>query len=284
MFRFIISAIALVVVSVCGAQDLIYTHHNEVIPAKVEQIKDYFIVYKKYENLDGPLYEISKNKIDSILYENGSKDNFYNQRTTSIQQRGRAINEGYGSSYIKEAFIGSKGKLQDKKNTLSAGYAAVVSNDYYSLSYEDINAFQISYQRLLWKNRIGVNATSYIGLNTEAYGAGLNALYFIKRKGMYKIGLGPEFMLSRFVSQYSRYYDDFGYSQIFSGMSNITSWSFNIYQSFDIAGKYVISAELIPGSVSSNSFLDKKPKSNNMYNRYDHSNFFMFRAGVGYRF
>lgn len=53
-----------------------YTCEGSLIPAKVIEISDNKIKYKKSNNLNGPLYVIDKSTITMIEYKNGTKEVF----------------------------------------------------------------------------------------------------------------------------------------------------------------------------------------------------------------
>ena len=61
---------------VCYSQDMITTKSGEDIKAKVLEITFHEVKYKKAENIEGPIYTISKSDILLIRYGNGSKDMF----------------------------------------------------------------------------------------------------------------------------------------------------------------------------------------------------------------
>lgn len=56
------------------AQDTLYTVAGEKICAKVTEITDTELKYKKTSNLDGPTYVVNKNSIALIEYKNGTKE------------------------------------------------------------------------------------------------------------------------------------------------------------------------------------------------------------------
>ncbi|MBL4624422.1 MAG: energy transducer TonB [Flavobacteriales bacterium] len=58
------------------AQDVICTTDGDSIIAKIQLIDKEEIRYKKYSNLDGPDYGVSRSMVSVIVYENGSKDRF----------------------------------------------------------------------------------------------------------------------------------------------------------------------------------------------------------------
>ena len=75
--------------STCAfAQDKIITRSSSVIEAKVIEIGNDFIKYKRFSNQDGPVYSIPKKDITTIWYENGEEETFENSNlsTPSVPQ------------------------------------------------------------------------------------------------------------------------------------------------------------------------------------------------------
>lgn len=66
----------LVVSCFVSAQDTIYKYSGDTILAKVLEIGIENVKYSKFDNLDGPVYYLSKWEISSITYQNGATDNF----------------------------------------------------------------------------------------------------------------------------------------------------------------------------------------------------------------
>jgi hypothetical protein len=64
-------------------QDVIVRKNGEEIKARVEQILDTEIKYRKADNLTGPIYSIKKADVFMIKYENGTKDVFTEQPVIS---------------------------------------------------------------------------------------------------------------------------------------------------------------------------------------------------------
>ena len=77
--------IAIVSLLLCGstlfAQDIITKKDGTDIQAKVTEVSDSQIVFKKYSNLDGPSYKMDVADILMITYENGERE-MYNVETT----------------------------------------------------------------------------------------------------------------------------------------------------------------------------------------------------------
>lgn len=77
MKSFIFSFLASIfIIPVCFSQDIITKKTNEVINAKVLEVKVLEITYKKFDNPDGPIYTILKSEVLKIQYENGTIDIF----------------------------------------------------------------------------------------------------------------------------------------------------------------------------------------------------------------
>ncbi len=57
-----------------GAQDLITKVDGEEILSKVMEVSDREIKYKRWDNLEGPIYTMSKSKIRTVVYENGYEE------------------------------------------------------------------------------------------------------------------------------------------------------------------------------------------------------------------
>jgi hypothetical protein len=65
------------------AQDIIVKNDKTEIKAKIEEITETTIKYKKFEMLDGPIYNINVNDVFMIMYKNGAKE--YIQAKTNTQ-------------------------------------------------------------------------------------------------------------------------------------------------------------------------------------------------------
>lgn len=72
-------AIMILIITLCyakmvKAQDLIIKSDKSEIKSKVMEITETSIKYKKWENIEGPIYNISKNDVFMIVYANGKRD------------------------------------------------------------------------------------------------------------------------------------------------------------------------------------------------------------------
>ena len=62
--------------SVAYGQDVVSFRNGNTVKAKVIEIDDTSIKYKRFDNLDGPVFTVKKNDVESIKYKNGSTDHF----------------------------------------------------------------------------------------------------------------------------------------------------------------------------------------------------------------
>jgi hypothetical protein len=62
--------------NILSAQDILTKKNGEDIKAKVLEVTNNEVKYKKFDNLNGPLFTILKSELLLIRYENGSKDIF----------------------------------------------------------------------------------------------------------------------------------------------------------------------------------------------------------------
>lgn len=70
---------AFIIIFLCTnlfCQDTIVMRDNSKLIAKVLEISTTEVKYKRFDNIDGPDYEVSKNDVSSITYSNGLKDMF----------------------------------------------------------------------------------------------------------------------------------------------------------------------------------------------------------------
>lgn len=68
--------IMLIICELSFAQDIIVTKDNQRIDAKIIEVSETTIKYKKTTNLDGPTFSIQTDKISSVVYQNGNVQTF----------------------------------------------------------------------------------------------------------------------------------------------------------------------------------------------------------------
>lgn len=88
----------------CGvaahAQDRIYTNKGTIYEAKVKEIGIRNIIYKKWNNQDGPDYVIAKSEVARIKYQNGDEERFGDDNNKMTSKSGRRSTSLYGRNII----------------------------------------------------------------------------------------------------------------------------------------------------------------------------------------
>lgn len=72
----ILLLLMLLTVTLMNAQDVIVKNDGSTIICKVSEVGTSEVKYKKFSNLDGPMYSISVEDIQNINFENGEKEEF----------------------------------------------------------------------------------------------------------------------------------------------------------------------------------------------------------------
>jgi hypothetical protein len=95
------------------SQDLITKKNGEDLKVKVLEVNISEIKYKKFDNLNGPIFSILKSEVLIIRYENGTKDifNFENKEITTIANSQEAVNDLFrqGQTDASKYYKGYKG-------------------------------------------------------------------------------------------------------------------------------------------------------------------------------
>ncbi|MDR1121262.1 MAG: hypothetical protein LBM08_10125 [Dysgonamonadaceae bacterium] len=97
-------------VNAVWSQDIITLKSGDEIKAKVQEVGLSDVKYKKYGNLDGPVYTLLKTEIFMIKYENGEKDIFKDEPAVSppvspedprktLEFESESMDEGFKNAY-----------------------------------------------------------------------------------------------------------------------------------------------------------------------------------------
>lgn len=76
MKRFLLACVALCAALSASAQDVILKHDLSAVLAIVQEINDEQIVYKDFNNQNGPIYKIGIDKVMKITFANGTEQVF----------------------------------------------------------------------------------------------------------------------------------------------------------------------------------------------------------------
>ncbi len=83
MKKILLTISFLIVIISVGAQDLLRKTNGDEVKVKVLEITSENIKYKKFSNIEGPLYTISKTELQEIIFENGDKETFNKRKVSS---------------------------------------------------------------------------------------------------------------------------------------------------------------------------------------------------------
>ena len=103
-----------IVILTTFAQDVIYKKDSTRIQAKVSEVTETVIKYKKFSNPTGPSYELSKSEIVKIVYPDGSVDDFSKQDSTTAKSSVDKMKQTV-QAYVNAGLI-SNGKTTIKLN------------------------------------------------------------------------------------------------------------------------------------------------------------------------
>ena len=83
------------------SQDRIITVKNDTIISKIIEVSTSEIKYRKYNNLNGPLYSILKSDVYMLMYENGTSEIFKNDFII-LDEEFLKISRGNPNSLLKK--------------------------------------------------------------------------------------------------------------------------------------------------------------------------------------
>ena len=95
--------LAILTVSICFSQDVITKKTGEDIQAKILEVGQTEIKYKRFDNSEGPSFTISKSDVLMIRYSNGTKDIFALEKTASSAEKTASSAEKTASSAESES-------------------------------------------------------------------------------------------------------------------------------------------------------------------------------------
>lgn len=126
------------------AQDVVVKKDGSTILAKVLEVNQDNIKYKKFSNQNGPTYTINLSDVMSVNYENGEKEYFNNSSITNDANQGNEAKEIIKDAapnnsellnlYAKDYHLNPAYKLKDKETSfgiafLSFSNSSILSND-----------------------------------------------------------------------------------------------------------------------------------------------------------
>jgi hypothetical protein len=191
------------------AQDIIIKNDKIEIKAKIEELTENTIKYKKFEMLDGPSYNINKRDVFMIIYKNGSKEYIESTPSQPAVVQAPPVQENRQPSYSQNR---NNGTMNSQNNTISnnvGGHEEIklISKGRYSFGGEELLGYQGYYDifnkygyndlSASFKNRIKINAiaggVASVGLLGAAFTGGTVRYIFIG------IGLGTLFLIKPYA-------------------------------------------------------------------------------------
>ena len=160
------------------AQDMIHKTDESVISSKVMEINSTSVKYKLYGNTNEAMYELPKNDIHYIIYQNGTREN-YNTNVTKPSKP-----ETITSPYVESA----DSKRMDKESPKEYGKNIIALNCFDMV----FTNFSASYERILKSGDISIKIPISIGLqgrpNTTNYTSDFYQTQFLQNRN-YAAGL-----------------------------------------------------------------------------------------------
>ena len=102
------------------AQDILIKKSGEEVPSVVLEVTLSEVKYRKFENLNGPIYTILIKDLKSITYKNGNIDNFFDEKVPPIDSSKNIINK---NDSVKNY------KIRDGTGfNISIGYSNIVTS------------------------------------------------------------------------------------------------------------------------------------------------------------
>ncbi|NID10281.1 hypothetical protein [Fibrivirga algicola] len=177
--RLFIVLVALLSATLTYAQDNIILRNGEEIPARVLEVTQAELKYRKTANPDGPIYTSSLRDVLLIKYANGTKDTFGADRPTlrnQAERRERPALEPIDRRALRPApGVGLNG-LRYRRGLFSRYYVGgngeqislSAANSLFYNAPEAMNAYERGRSLRTWSTITGISAVALVGV-----GAGL---------------------------------------------------------------------------------------------------------------
>jgi hypothetical protein len=188
-----------------GAQDVIYLKNGSKEESKITMIGSKEIQYKKFGNLEGPVYTLAKSEIMMITYENGDYEMFTSQADVSKQSK-----EELKTNYTKN----------------------LIGYHLFDVVYGD---FTFSYERILSSGTIGI-------VIPVGFGYAYNSDYFNNNENWLKNGIYSGIGINFYPTGQGKWRYFLG-PQVRVGYGKQTYWADEWDQYGNYVGYYETSAE-----------------------------------------
>lgn len=188
------------------AQDIIIKNDKTEIKAKVLELTEDVIKYRKFEVLDGPIYSIKKSDVFMILYKNGIKEYIENNTTPKAQpaaentptatQKTNATSTKTPVNF-ENSFIITKINIKGKEKTVREGFTTHTI---------DVNSSLTGFPPIFTSVNLAATPDILAGLGfsfynySDGYGSSVSS-YGIAARGLYSFNN----VLKMPISKYNLY-------------------------------------------------------------------------------
>ena len=166
--KLVIAAIALVFAPIVAkAQDIITKTDETTISARVIEIGETTITYRAWDNLEGPVYKVSRSTVSKITFENGKIEYFSAQPKYEQPATAPVVNT---SPIVNASPVTSQGVLTYSRGDFSLNGEKISAEQVRRLIGEDI--YTSTYESAVKQRKLG-NALTMAGAITTGAGVGL---------------------------------------------------------------------------------------------------------------
>lgn len=156
-----LTMVALLAIGICSfAQDLIITTSSKSIKAKILEVSKSEVKYKEVTNLDGPTFVLGADEIVTIIYKNGTVQNFAQSQPSNNAASTRTANATSPVYPAVKGYISQMGGEYYINNTKIAGNYIELDAWLSKNEPEIYNNYQISYRKA--QNLYGCGACLFI--------------------------------------------------------------------------------------------------------------------------
>lgn len=264
------------------AQDIIYTKPRKAqIEAKVTEVDNGYIHYRRFDNPDGPLYKYPKKDVDSIVYANGTADYFDGSRTIPAPPHPR----------FRSARVEKERRPLNKADNNNLMIAAGAL-DFANLDNQDVQQnmknrasiyLQLAYERHILRQKLGVEAGSFIGVNDGAYGFSGALRLYPKKRGRVNFGFGPQYIFA--VKKLTTRYELLGNYTDFKvhGKAQLHTMALSTKMKYDLNDALLLSLNMAIGGTVGGSEAGSSNYPNNWSMRPNNL-YYNCGIGIAYRF
>ena len=218
------------------AQDVMFLQNGDEVQVKVLEILDNELIYKRWDNLDGPSYRAKKNDVFMVKYANGTKEKFgvsNNNNTTSpsgtLENKPENPETEDKVQYVKPTKAIGKDN-QAEKGTMRSMGRVIIGGGVLPLIFfagkegSDAEGFKLwNFNAEFFTEKRNLGTIVGIGPDDGAVFGFLGINYYFVGNDKYQLGAGPMFLYHYY--QENTYNYDFQNSLFFTTVgltANIT--------------------------------------------------------------